>query len=107
VLYALVAVALGDAGPPDDARAWVAVVWLAVLSTIGGYATYWLNVRRGSVTRVSSLLYLTPPTTMLWAALMFGEPVGVVELAGLVVCAVAVLLVRRVPRQGREAPSRG
>jgi len=32
-----------------------------------------LNLKRASITRVSSLIYLTPPTTMVWAFLMFGE----------------------------------
>lgn len=45
------------------------------------------------MTRVSSLIYLTPPTTLVWALLMFGEPITVATLAGLAVCMGGVLLV--------------
>jgi drug/metabolite transporter (DMT)-like permease len=93
-LFSAIGLLAGDAAPPADAGFWLAVAWVIVLSTIGGYGLYWLNLQRGSVTRVSSLIYLTPPTTMVWAFLMFGETIGVVAAGGLVVCLGAVLLVR-------------
>ena len=55
--------------------------------------------RDARATVVSTLLYLTPPTTMLWVFLMFGEPVPLVGLLGLAVSAAGVLLVLR----GRRA----
>jgi len=94
VLFSAIGLAVGDAAPPADGRFWLAVAWVIVLSTMGGYGLYWLNVQRGSVTRVSSLIYLTPPATMVWAFLMFGETIGVLAAAGLAVCVGAVLLVR-------------
>jgi drug/metabolite transporter (DMT)-like permease len=107
-VFTALAVAAGDAAPPAAGGFWAAVVWTIVLSTFGGYAFYWLNLRRGSVTRVSSLLYLTPPTTMVWGLLMFGEPVGVQALAGIGVCLAGVLLVhldgRRQASPARSAP---
>jgi drug/metabolite transporter (DMT)-like permease len=94
VLFSSIGLAAGEAAPPSDGGFWLAVAWVIVLSTIGGYGLYWLNLGRGSVTRVSSLLYLTPPTTMVWAFLMFGETIGVLAAGGLAVCIAAVLLVR-------------
>jgi drug/metabolite transporter (DMT)-like permease len=67
--------------------------WFAVLSTFGGYGCYWLVLRRTSVTTVSSLLYLTPPATMLLAWLMFDQRVTVSGLLALTICLVAVALV--------------
>ena len=71
-----------------------AVAWFVVFSTFGGYGFYWLNLKLSSVARVSSLIYLTPPTTMVWAYLMFGERVGLLAVVGLVICSGGVLLAR-------------
>jgi drug/metabolite transporter (DMT)-like permease len=96
VLFTAVAAMAGDVAPPADPAFWAAIAWVILLSTVGGYGLYWLNLRRSSVTTVSSLLYLTPPTTLVWGLLMFGEPIGVTTLAGLAICLAGVLLVRRI-----------
>lgn len=71
-----------------------AVIWFVVFSTLGGYGFYWLCLRRSSATRVSSLIYLTPPVTMLWAWALFGQPVGIPAILGLLFCLVAVVLAK-------------
>ncbi|MFC4000325.1 DMT family transporter [Prauserella oleivorans] len=97
VAFTGIAVLTGDLVVPADGTFWVAVAWVVVFSTFGGYGFYWLNARR-SVTRVSTLLYLTPPATMLLALVMFGDPVTPGGLAGLGVCLLGVLLALRKPR---------
>ncbi|MQA11276.1 MAG: EamA family transporter [Pseudonocardiaceae bacterium] len=94
-LFGALAVATGTAALPSGGAFWFALAWVVVLCTFGAYGFYWANLRRGSVTRVSSLLYLTPPTTMLWAYAMFGQRIDVLGLVGLAICAVAVTLVVR------------
>jgi drug/metabolite transporter (DMT)-like permease len=92
---ALMAAALvtGQGTPPAAGDFWVAVAWLLVLASLGGYVMYvYVNNTQGP-TIASTLLYLTPPTTMLWVLLMFGEPVTPVALLGLLVSGVGVLLV--------------
>ncbi len=89
------AVAFGRATVPTSADFWLAVVWLIVLASLGGYVMYVHVARTQGATVVSTLLYLTPPTTMLWAFLMFGVPVTLVAVAGLAVSAVGVVLVLR------------
>jgi drug/metabolite transporter (DMT)-like permease len=42
--------------------------------------------------RASTLLYLTPPTTMLWAFLMFGDGPGPLAVPGIGLCALGVAL---------------
>lgn len=101
-VFALIGVATDTTAPPQAAGFWPVIAWLVVLSTFGGYGFYWLNVRRGSVGRVSTLLYLTPPTTMVAALLMFGEPVTPAGLVGLVVCFAAVPLALRPPRTAAD-----
>ncbi|HYO40701.1 MAG TPA: DMT family transporter [Nocardioidaceae bacterium] len=84
--------------PPADPLFWWSVCWVVALSTFGGYGSYLVVLRRSGATRVSTLLFLTPPATALWAYLMFGTRPALLALPGAVVCVVAVLLVLRRPR---------
>lgn len=97
-------VALAGAGgrlaPPADPRFWWAVAWVVVLSSFGGYGAYLLVLRRSGAVRVSTLLYLTPPTTMLWAFLMFGETPGPLAVPGVAICAAGVALALADRRSG-------
>jgi drug/metabolite transporter (DMT)-like permease len=93
------ALVAGQAVPPADPDFWAAVVWLLVLASLGGYVMYVFVNKTEGATVVSTLLYLTPPTTMLWVFLMFGDPITLVSLLGLLVSTVGVLLVLR----GRRA----
>lgn len=95
VLFSGVALARGEFLPPVSGGFAFAIGWVVVLSTFGGYGLYWLVLRTSGVARVSSLLYLTPPVTMLGSALMFGDPVTAATVAGTVVCLAAVWLVQR------------
>lgn len=89
------ALVFGQASPPANGQFWAAVGWLLVLASLGGYVMYVFVTKTEGATVVSTLLYLTPPTTMLWAFLMFGEPITPIGLLGLLVSAVGVLLVVR------------
>ncbi|UJW34305.1 DMT family transporter [Saccharothrix sp. AJ9571] len=104
VVFTALAAVTGQLVPPGNGSFWLAIAWLVLLSTFGGYGFYWLNLRRSSVTSVSSLLYLTPPTTMLAAFLFFGETLDVRGLLGVAVCALAVFLVLRKQRSSETVP---
>lgn len=95
----------GQGTPPADQDFWAAVAWLIILASLGGYVMYVFVNRSAGATVVSTLLYLTPPTTMLWVWLMFGEPITLVAVVGLLVSAVGVLLVLRSRRSTLPAPS--
>jgi drug/metabolite transporter (DMT)-like permease len=97
----------GRLAPPAEPGFWWAVAWVVGLSTFGGYGCYFLVLRRSGPTRVSALLYLTPPTTMVWAAIAFGDRPGPLALSGTAVCAAAVSMVLRRPRTGEsDGPAR-
>lgn len=81
----------GDVAPPATPAFWGAVVWVVLLSGFGGYGAYMYVVKTQGATRVSTLLYLTPPTTMLRAAVMFGDQVTTLGLVGMAVCAIGVV----------------
>jgi drug/metabolite transporter (DMT)-like permease len=90
----------GHLQPPADPGFWWAVAWVVVLSSFGGYGAYLMVLRRSGAVRVSTLLYLTPPTTMLWAFLMFGEVPGPLAVPGVAACAAGVALALRDQRSG-------
>jgi drug/metabolite transporter (DMT)-like permease len=102
VLLVVLAVAFGEATLPTSGHFWFAVIWLIVLASLGGYAMYVHVARTQGATVVSTLLYLTPPTTMLWVYLMFGVPVTLTALIGLAVSAVGVAMVLRGRVRQRE-----
>jgi drug/metabolite transporter (DMT)-like permease len=100
VLFVSTTLTLGQMTIPQEPSFYAAALWLVVLSTGGGWGLYLVNLRLTGATRISSLLYLVPPTTMLLAFVGFHETIGPLALGGMAVCAVAVLLIRlRDPQQ--------
>lgn len=68
--------------------------WAIVFSTLGAYGFYYLSLARSGPVRTTSLIYLTPPVTALWAWAMSGQPVSMFAVAGLVLCFAGVWLAR-------------
>ncbi|HEX6340097.1 DMT family transporter [Umezawaea sp.] len=89
----------GHLTPPSSTAFWAAVAW-AVVAGIGSYGLYYLVATRDGATRASTLLYLTPATTALWAAPMFDQPVHPTTLLGLLISASAVVLLRTASEGG-------
>ena len=106
VVFWLLALAEGTAGEPTPPAFWGAVAWVVLLSSFGGYGAYLYVSRTQGATRASTLLYLTPPTTMLWAALMFGDSVPPAGLAGLALSAIGVAIALRSAGRARPAATR-
>jgi drug/metabolite transporter (DMT)-like permease len=73
----------------------LALVWLAVVLSIGSIGLlYWL-IRRSAATSVASLFYLVPAVTAVMAYVLFGERLDAVAVTGMVACAAGVFLVNR------------
>jgi drug/metabolite transporter (DMT)-like permease len=103
VVFTGLALATGTAAPPGAGSFWVAVAWLVVLSTFGGYGLYWVLLRRVGVTAVNGLMFLVPAVTTAWGAAMFGEPVTAVTVGGLALALGACVLVGRGDAERRAA----
>jgi drug/metabolite transporter (DMT)-like permease len=73
----------------------VALLWLAVALSIGALTLLWALVKRGAASKVSSLFYLTPPTTAVMGWLFFGERFGAAGLLGMAVVVAGVALATR------------
>src|SRR3984893_17114662 len=73
----------------------LALIWLAVVLSIGSIGLlYWL-IRRSAATSVASLFYLVAAVTAVMAYVLFGERLDTIAIAGMVACAAAVFLVNR------------
>jgi drug/metabolite transporter (DMT)-like permease len=73
----------------------LALGWsVIVLSVLTIALMYWL-IRRVPASRVASLFYLVPAVTAVIAWLMFGETLNALAIAGMVLCAVGVVLVNK------------
>lgn len=98
-VFALLAAATGTLAPPASAQFWLATVLTAVFPTLMAYALYWYLLRRIGITPLNVLLYLVAPTTALAGTMLFGDPFTPATLAGLILGALAVLLVLLPPRR--------
>lgn len=75
----------------------LAMGWSVVGLTLGGSSLLYLLIQRGAATRVTSLLYLVPPTTALMAWALFDEVLTVPMLMGMALTALGVSLVVSAP----------
>jgi drug/metabolite transporter (DMT)-like permease len=92
------AVLLEGFGPRLENIHWTpqflgALLWAILALSIGAIFLLFRLISRNDATRVTSLLYLTPPTTALMAWLMFGEKLSMLGLAGMAVAVLGVVFV--------------
>jgi drug/metabolite transporter (DMT)-like permease len=72
-----------------------ALLWSVIALSIGAIFLLFALIRKSAATQVTSLLYLTPPTTAIMAWLMFGESFSLIGMAGMVLAVIGVALVVR------------
>nr|WP_298376632.1 DMT family transporter [uncultured Halomonas sp.] len=93
----------GDLAPPTPTlNNALIIAFLVILASFGGYGFFVKGLSHFGVTRLSTLIYLTPAVTMGWAALMFGELPGLLGLAGMAVVALGVLQTLRARPHNRS-----
>jgi drug/metabolite transporter (DMT)-like permease len=76
-----------------------ALVWLTVVLSIGAILLLLFMIREGAVSKVASLMYLTPGVTAVMAFLLFGESLTLVQLLGLVIAGAGVHAAMRPARK--------
>ena len=72
-----------------------ALLWSILALSIGAIFLLFALIRNSAATRVTSLLYLTPPTTALMAWLMFGEAFNLPGIIGMAVAVLGVVFVMK------------
>ena len=70
-----------------------ALLWAIFPLSIGSISLLFMMIRKGAATKVTSLLYLTPPTTAAMAWLLFDEPFTLLMAVGLCLTMTGVVLV--------------
>jgi drug/metabolite transporter (DMT)-like permease len=70
-----------------------ALLWAIFPLSIGSISLLFMMIRKGAATKVTSLLYLTPPTTAVMAWLLFDEPFTLLMALGLCLTMTGVVLV--------------
>lgn len=73
--------------------AWIALGWSVIVLSIGAILLLMALIRHGDVSKVAALIFLVPGVAALMAWGLFGETLTLVQILGMVVCAVGVLLV--------------
>lgn len=97
------ALLVGQAAPPTTAVFWGTVAFVAISPTLAAYGLYWYLVRRLGITVLNALLFCVAPTTAVAGALLFGEALTPLTVAGLALCATGVGVVIASEARGREA----
>ncbi|MGD1942502.1 MAG: DMT family transporter [Leptolyngbyaceae cyanobacterium] len=72
-----------------------ALGWLVIVLSIGSYGLMLKLLEYRTAARVASLMYLTPPTTLLLGFLLFNDQIAWVDTAGLLISAIGVGLIYR------------
>ena len=72
-----------------------ALLWLCIVTSIGAIPLLFLMLRHRAAARVTSLFYLTPPTTAVMGYLLFTETLGPLALLGMAVAVGGVALASR------------
>ena len=93
-----VALLFEDFSLPLTTVAWTprfigALLWSVLALSIGAIFLLFKLLRRSDATQVTSLLYLTPPTTAIMAWIMFGEAFNLLGMVGMAVAVIGVIFV--------------
>ncbi|NKB19385.1 MAG: EamA family transporter [Alphaproteobacteria bacterium] len=72
-----------------------ALTWSGIGLSVIALALYFFLVQRGAAAQVTSLIYLSPPTTAVMGWLMFGETFAALAMIGMAIAVAGVALVNR------------
>ena len=70
-----------------------ALLWSAVFLSVAAIMVFYYLVARGASTKVTSLIYLSPPTTAVMGWLVFDETLAMLAIVGMVVAMAGVAMV--------------
>ena len=76
----------------------IALTWQVLGLSIGAVMLLMYIIKNGEAGRLSSMFYLVPPLVVIEAHFLFGETLGTLSIAGMMVCIMGVYLVSRSAR---------
>lgn len=71
------------------------LLWMILLNSGASFALFFMLLRRGAASRVSTLFYLVTPITAIMGWLLMHEPMSVIKVAGFALAAGGVYLATR------------
>jgi drug/metabolite transporter (DMT)-like permease len=89
----VLAVASGTLVPPASTDFWLQAGLAAVVPTLVAYGLYWWMLRRVGITALNALLFLVAPATAAAGAVLLGEQLSGLTVAGFVLCGAGVAVV--------------
>ena len=84
-----------DGVPEAGAKAWAAVVFLALVTSIVGYLGWYWALDRGGIARIATLQFLQPVSGFALAAIVLGESVTVPIAVGSALIVGGILIAQR------------
>jgi drug/metabolite transporter (DMT)-like permease len=96
-VFVLAAAARGPQWPQTTVG-WLAVIGIALISTVAAITLFFAGLARVGPTQASTLSTIEPLFTVLLAAVLLGERIAPLQLAGGALILGAVLLLARAPR---------
>ena len=76
----------------------LALSWQVLGLSLGAVMLLMYIIKHGEAGRISSMFYLVPPLVVIEAHYLFGEILGVISIAGMLVCVIGVYIVSRSAR---------
>ena len=76
----------------------LALGWQVLGLSIGAVVLLMVIIKNGEAGRISSMFYLVPPLVVIEAHFLFGETLGLLSSAGMLICVVGVVIVNRSAR---------
>jgi drug/metabolite transporter (DMT)-like permease len=95
IVLGIFSVATGKTSIDWNLESSLAMAWAVVVTSLIAILLLLWMLTRGSAARVSSLLYLVPPTTALQAFVLFGEKLTPTAIIGIAMTAAGVALVQK------------
>ncbi len=90
---------------PATSNGWIAIIAIALISTVLAFTTFFAGLKRIGPTSASTLSTFEPIVAVILAAIVLGESISPVELLGGVLILAAVVVLTRGDKWGRK-PSR-
>ncbi|MBV1855305.1 DMT family transporter [Catellatospora tritici] len=81
--------------PHASATAWAGFGYVTVISMFLGFFAWYTGLARGGVAQVGQVQLAQPVLTLLWSALLLGEPVGPAAIVAALAVLVCVVLTQR------------
>jgi drug/metabolite transporter (DMT)-like permease len=67
--------------------------WQVLSLSLGAVMLLMYIIKNGEAGRISSMFYLVPPLVVTEAHYLFGETLGVISIAGMLICVIGVYIV--------------